>query len=360
MSTGPAGAAAGALKMPPAKPPGLTVPGYEVGGPRNPQGAGPELHGWKKVLDVIGSMFPIGRAIEQNIPGSPQNFSAKFGQAAARGAREEAFTKGQQEIETAASVAQFNTPEKRRDYMNQHPDLFEDVTDFQKHDFVLAGKFPQREPVAAKDHAKLADLYADAVKKAVSEGRDPLADPDVKHYGDAIQSIQREPVGRGGNETPFTVWRKQHPNADVKDYFKLQPEARNEARPPKESHLTAGQKAAENRRYQKALDDIEADRRARASGTYVHPHSGELMEPMTDEELQQRKQRAEEEYKNALEAGGETNVRRFNYRTGQYEGGDGSAQHQVGDTVMYKGKPHRIASIQGGKAQIVPIPPGTE
>ncbi|HWY05306.1 MAG TPA: hypothetical protein VNY24_00495 [Candidatus Acidoferrales bacterium] len=152
-----------------------------------------------------------------------------------------------------------------------------------------------------------------------------------------------------------------------------------EERSPKESHLTPGQKATENRKYQKELDDIETERRARESGTYVHPRSGELMSPMTNDELFDRKQRAEDEYKNALEAAGETNVRRFNYRAGKYEGGDETpaegktakplnakaaakpngnaapAQHQVGDEVMYQGKPHRITAIQNGKATLEPI-----
>lgn len=153
-----------------------------------------------------------------------------------------------------------------------------------------------------------------------------------------------------------------------------------EERTPKESRLTPGQKAAESRKYQKALDDIETERRARESGTYVHPRTGELMQPMTNDELFDRKQRAEDEYKDALEAAGETGVRRFNYRTGQYEGGEPTekaprekpaaapmnaggkpngkaapAQHQVGDEVMYQGKRHKITAIQNGKATLQPL-----
>ena len=152
-----------------------------------------------------------------------------------------------------------------------------------------------------------------------------------------------------------------------------------EPKPPKEAHLTPGQKFGANRQYQKALDDIETESRARASGTYVHPRSGELMPPMTEDELTQRKQRAEDEYKDALEAGGEPNVRRFNYHTGQYEGGEAPlksqpakptttasakansneraapSQHQVNDEVMYQGKRHKITAIQNGKATLQPL-----
>lgn len=37
----------------------------------------PRLTGWKGVLDKIGSLFPIGKAIEERIPGTPQNFDAE-------------------------------------------------------------------------------------------------------------------------------------------------------------------------------------------------------------------------------------------------------------------------------------------
>lgn len=52
--------------LPPVNPPGVNVPGYQNGAP--------QLHGWKKAADVIASMFPIGRAVETAIPGTPQNF----------------------------------------------------------------------------------------------------------------------------------------------------------------------------------------------------------------------------------------------------------------------------------------------
>jgi hypothetical protein len=58
----------------------------------------PELHGWKKVLDVIGSMFPIGRAIETAIPGTPQNFNMKQAMEAARTETGQKLERGRQEI----------------------------------------------------------------------------------------------------------------------------------------------------------------------------------------------------------------------------------------------------------------------
>lgn len=49
----------------------------------------PELKGWRKVLDVIGSMFPIGRTIESAIPGTPQNFDMKLALQAAKAQQEQ-------------------------------------------------------------------------------------------------------------------------------------------------------------------------------------------------------------------------------------------------------------------------------
>jgi hypothetical protein len=61
----------------------------------------PELHGWKKALDVIGSMFPIGRAIETAIPGTPQNFNWKQAMEAARTETGQRIAKNKQELEAA-------------------------------------------------------------------------------------------------------------------------------------------------------------------------------------------------------------------------------------------------------------------
>jgi hypothetical protein len=151
-----------------------------------------------------------------------------------------------------------------------------------------------------------------------------------------------------------------------------------EPKSAKDSKLTPGQKATESRKYEKALDDIETERRLRESGTYTDKRTGELLQPMTNDELLDRKQRAEDEYKDTLEAAGEKGVQRFNYRTGKYEGGEqpenknakpmssgnppakpksnaAPAQHQVGDEVMYQGKRHRITGIQNGKATLQPL-----
>lgn len=151
----------------------------------------PELHGWKRVLDTIGSIFPIGRAIEEGIPGSPQNYDAKLNQAALRAAKEQTIGAGQREAEAGAAKAQFDTPEKRRAYLAQHPDEFEGASDFQKNDFILAGKFPQREPTQPKQE-DLQHNYAAAVEDAQKRNVDPASDPKVQQIADAITSLQKQ------------------------------------------------------------------------------------------------------------------------------------------------------------------------
>jgi hypothetical protein len=67
----------------------------------------PQLHGWKKALDVAGSLFKVGQGIEQQIPGTPQQFDAKQRDAALRAATEQGITGKQQELEgNAQKLAQ--------------------------------------------------------------------------------------------------------------------------------------------------------------------------------------------------------------------------------------------------------------
>jgi len=147
----------------PAKPTSqITMPPYQPGPQEKmyeeaAQQPRPELHGWKKFMDVLSQMHPVGRIIERNIPGSPGNYDAKLSSLAQRAMTEQKIGAEDQSEQTAAAQAQFNTPDKRRAYMQQNPDLFEDVSDFQKNDWVLAGKFPQKEPAPEKSTDKKID-----------------------------------------------------------------------------------------------------------------------------------------------------------------------------------------------------------
>jgi hypothetical protein len=181
----------------------------------------PKLSWWKRALDLAGSLHPLGQEIEAQIPGSPQNYSMKLNQAAVRAAKEQELGKGQleqtearQRIEKGASAAQFDTPEKRRQYMAAHPNEFEGVDDFEKNDFTLSGKFPQREPVekphdvvkqysdalAAGDDAKAAELLP-RVKQFIEntdKSKGPTPSGEDKAISDhlAANNLQDTPANR--------------------------------------------------------------------------------------------------------------------------------------------------------------------
>lgn len=92
----------------------------------------PELHGWKKALDVIGSMHPLGRAIESQIPGNPHQFDAEGNRLAMEAAREQGGTAKRQALETGALG-----PENIRseiDYRNAERQKLEDAQGEEKTD----------------------------------------------------------------------------------------------------------------------------------------------------------------------------------------------------------------------------------
>ena len=175
--------------QPGAMPPVSVGPQQKAYDELSAQGA-PKLSGWKKALDAVGSIFPIGRSIETAIPGSPQNYDAKLNNAALRAAKEQTIGAGQRTAESEAAKAQFETPEKRRAYMAAHPDEFEGVSDFQKNDFVLAGKFPQREPAEEKPH-DVVKAYSDALASGDEAKAAELA-PKVQKFMETTQKPPKE------------------------------------------------------------------------------------------------------------------------------------------------------------------------
>src|SRR5262249_50881376 len=111
---------------------------------------------------------------------------------------------------------------------------------------------------------------------------------------------------------------KQHPNTDVSEYLKLAPQAREDAKPPKETpHLTPGQKVAAATRYQTGLAAVERERRARQGGTFFDPRSQQLLPAMSDDELNERKQELQNSYESELAAGGDS-PQHYDYATGQF------------------------------------------
>lgn len=83
----------------------------------------PELHGWRKALDAIGSIFPAGRAVEQAIPGTPQNFDMKQALAAARGEKQAGIERTQQETAASKSQQGINEQESKLVPVPDHPEM---------------------------------------------------------------------------------------------------------------------------------------------------------------------------------------------------------------------------------------------
>jgi len=118
----------------------------------------PQLHGWKKWLDIAGQA--LSPRTEAMIPGTPGNFNVRLMQAGANATKEQAIGKERQNMDTTAAQAQFNTPEKRRAFVKANPDLLEGADQFQINDWVATGnKFPQREPAPEKATDKKIDEY---------------------------------------------------------------------------------------------------------------------------------------------------------------------------------------------------------
>lgn len=83
----------------------------------------PKLPKWKQILDTIGSLHPLGRELEANIPGSPQNYSAKMNQAAVRAAKEQELAQGGQNLEKGKQQIERTAQESKMVDVPGHPEL---------------------------------------------------------------------------------------------------------------------------------------------------------------------------------------------------------------------------------------------
>jgi hypothetical protein len=111
----------------------------------------PILGGILRALDVGGSILAPG--VMMNIPGTTLHHAIDVKRALGQGKEEAAENaqelnnqRVQQQIGSEESAARFNTPEKRRSFMQQNPELFGGVPEFDKNDWVLSGKIPQKQP----------------------------------------------------------------------------------------------------------------------------------------------------------------------------------------------------------------------
>ncbi|HEY6129263.1 MAG TPA: hypothetical protein VIW23_13880 [Candidatus Acidoferrum sp.] len=191
----------------------------------------PQLHGIKKILDVLSQIHPLGRIVESNIPGSPGNYDAKLASLAQRAMQEQKIQVGERSGETAAAQAQFNTPDKRRSYMQQNPDLFEDVSDFQKNDWVLAGKFPQKEPAPEKATDKKIDEGYNAKGQRVHVYQRQDGSQYTKAFPDIVRQEQTT-----GHTSPFEAFAYGSPEEkrSAQDFLDLEHRLGSRYRSPSE------------------------------------------------------------------------------------------------------------------------------
>ena len=185
---------------------------------------------WQRALEVAGSLAPLGRAIEEQIPSTPLGYNAKLNQAALRAAKEQMLGKGEQEHETAAAQAQFNTPEKRRAFVKANPDLLEGADQFQINDWVATGnKFPTREPMPKTERPE--NLDREAYDYYVGRGMTP-ADARKRVLQDA-QSVKPERQTHTSAFEAFAYGSPEEKKA-AQDYIDLEKKSAARYRTPSE------------------------------------------------------------------------------------------------------------------------------
>jgi hypothetical protein len=193
----------------------------------------PKLSGWKKVLDVIGSIFPIGRSIETAIPGSPQNYDARLTNAAVRAAREQTVNKGERE----ERGAQENTRAGRQAFLDQNAEVAGEMTPFEKADFLATGKMPQKEPIqpiekphdvikaysdalAAGDEQKAAELlprvkqFIENTQKAAKEPAETAKDKDISDY---LEANKLADTAANREKARGAIAQRSKPEVDASD-----------------------------------------------------------------------------------------------------------------------------------------------
>lgn len=124
---------------------------------------------WEKILGLASS-FAVGLGTGQpKLAGELASgvLGAPRAEAERRYAQAMEDYNAEQGRQKAAEQEQFATPAKRQAYMQANPGLFEGVSQFERNDFILTGKFPQREPAPEKQTDKKIDEYVDAQGRRV-------------------------------------------------------------------------------------------------------------------------------------------------------------------------------------------------
>jgi len=189
----------------------------------------PKPNWWQRALEIAGSLHPFGRLIESQIPSTPLGYNTQLNAAAVRAAKKQSLQKGEQEAETAREQARFSTPEKREAYMQQQPEQFEGMSDFEKNDWRVTGKFPQREPGSKTERPE--NLDREAYDYYVSQGMTP-ADAR-KHVLQDAQSVKPE---RQTHTSPFEAFAYGDPQEKkaAQDYLEFERKVGARYRTPSE------------------------------------------------------------------------------------------------------------------------------
>src|SRR5208283_3487050 len=157
----------------------------------------PQPKWWQKALEIAGSIHPLGRLIESQIPSTPLGYNTQLNAAAMRAAKEQGLTTGQQGIEAgqrAAQTAQENTRAGREAFLKQNPDV--QLTPFERADFLTTGKMPQREPTAPKPPAE--DKKVDEGYNAQGQRVVTYQKPDGTRYDTTNPNIIQKPPEEAG------------------------------------------------------------------------------------------------------------------------------------------------------------------
>jgi len=73
--------------------------------------------------------------------------------------------------------------------------------------------------------------YADAIRDALANERDPNTDPHVQAWKKALQDEQKPQE----TKTPFEAWQKQNPNAPASDWLALEAKNKSDEKTPSEA-----------------------------------------------------------------------------------------------------------------------------
>jgi hypothetical protein len=156
-------------------------------------------HTLAKIAETAGTIYAPTRGLVPLIPGTEQNLKAQERGDIAnfQKAQTEEGINAEREAQTrhlgleSDQLAERATPEDRKQFLADNPDVEKSMTPFEKADYITTGKYPQHEPTKPRETTLQQDLAA-AVRDAQAKGIDPAKDAKVQQIQDAITSTQKE------------------------------------------------------------------------------------------------------------------------------------------------------------------------